>query len=146
MFKVGHRGNTRGPSIQENHPNHIELCLSKGFHAETDVWFLNEKFILGHDTPQYEVKESFLNYPGIWCHAKNIEAFIALSNLSYNKSNVIYFFHNKDDYTLTSSGHIWTYPGAKIVNRLQIAVMPELSSDWDYSLAGAVCTDFCEIT
>ena len=58
-----------------------------------------------------------------------------------------YFWHQEDDFTLTSSHHIWTYPGKDLTNN-SIAVMPENSEEyWEYvkklDIFG-VCTDYVE--
>ena len=45
----------------------------------------------------------------IWFHAKNIEAFYELLKL-----NIVCFWHQNDDVTLTSNGYIWTYPGKQL--------------------------------
>ena len=43
-------------------------------------------------------------------------------NLEKIKSN--YFWHQNDDYTITSKGYIWAYPGKKL-NKNAIYVLPE---------------------
>ena len=145
MLYIAHRGNINGPNLEkENHPDYLKLSLSKGYHAEVDVWLINNKFILGHDVPQYEVDKKFLINSKFWCHAKNIEAISALSEQGYLIHS---FFHDQDKCTLTSQGWIWTYPGQPVLCKRAIAVMPErASSDFDFSKSGGICSDFVENT
>jgi hypothetical protein len=98
-----------------------ELVLSR----EIDVWIIDREIYLGHDGPQYKIDEDFLEKRRnvIWCHAKNVHA---LHWLLKNKFNT--FFHNIDDYTLTSRGLIWAYPGRELVKG-SVCVMPEMAED-----------------
>ena len=106
MKIIAHRGNMDGPNpVQENHPDYITKALQLNFDVEVDVWFLDGKFYLGHDAPQYEIEKSFLRNDRFWCHAKDIFSLEAML-----ENNMICFWHQNDDVTLTSSGHIWTYP------------------------------------
>lgn len=142
LINIAHRGNTNGPNPdKENHPDYIKEALYSGFDVEIDVWVIDGKFILGHDKPQYEVKEEFILNDQLWHHAKNIEAISILNSLKPNYL-INCFFHNIDDCTLTSGGWIWTYPGKPILCTSAIAVMPEKFPEWDISKAGGVCTDF----
>ena len=91
---------------------------------------------MGHDSPEYEVSIEFLKQTNLWCHAKNLKA---LERLLLN--NIRCFWHQTDDYTLTSDGYIWTYPH-KIVSTNNIIV--DLSKDWlskNYNCFG-VCVDY----
>lgn len=140
MIFIAHRGCTLGPSNYENHPDFIKSALSLNFDVEIDVWFIDNKYILGHDKPDYEVNTSFLEKPHLWCHAKNIEA---ITSISANPK-IHSFFHDKDDVALTSRRYIWTYPGKSILNSNAIAVLPERVSNWDISLSGGICSDYIE--
>ena len=108
MFLISHRGNLKGKSKYENHPKYILDALSMGFDVEIDVWYLDHTFYLGHDKPQYRIKKDFLLKKKLWCHAKNPKAIYELS-----KTKSHYFWHQNDDYTLTSKGYIWVYPNKK---------------------------------
>lgn len=110
MIYISHRGNLTGPSKTENYPIHISAALVMGYHVEIDVWFVNDKFYLGHDEPNFktEVDLKYLKNKKLWCHAKNIEA---LSMMLRNKVHC--FWHQEDDATITSKSYIWTYPGKK---------------------------------
>ena len=52
----------------------IEQSLNQGYHCEVDVWYVNDKWFLGHDRPDYEVPYEFLEQYGLWLHAKNLDA------------------------------------------------------------------------
>jgi hypothetical protein len=80
--------------------------LHKGFDVEIDVWFKNGKWYLGHDKPTYIVDKSFLENKKLWCHAKNLDAL----NLMLKNNKIHCFWHQNDDFTLTSKNYIWTYP------------------------------------
>ena len=111
MYLISHRGNINGPNeINENHPDYILSALEKGYDVEIDVRVHNDKFFIGHDEPKYEVQRDFLLNKKLWCHAKDIHALEKLKQI-----NSIYFWHQNDDYTITSNGFFWTYPGVKLV-------------------------------
>lgn len=135
MIIISHRGNLEGPSLFENEPWHLEKVLEKGIDIEIDVRFIEGKFFLGHDFPQYEVSKNFLLQKGVWCHAKDIFSLHSLLEI-----NAHCFFHNVDDATLTSQGYIWTYPGKELTLK-SIAVLPEKFSRHKIVCAG-VCTDY----
>jgi len=120
MKLIAHRGLCYGPdSLIENKPSHIEDVLSKGFDCEIDLWCENNEFWLGHDSPVYHIREEFLHKKGLWIHAKNLSALYQLSKTELN-----YFWHESDCFTLTSHGYIWTYPGQNLTEH-SVCVMPE---------------------
>ena len=140
MYIISHRGNLNGPNDpRENSPELILEVLAMGFHAEVDVWYKDEKFFLGHDSPDYEIELEFLVNNQLWCHAKNIEC---LERLLKNK-NINCFFHDSDDVTLTSKNYIWTFPN-KLLTESSICVMPEIAeySDSDLRICKGICTDY----
>ena len=138
MILISHRGNLNGVnSINENDPSYLLSALNKGFDVEVDVRFENSKFYLGHDYSQYEINKEFLINPHIWCHAKTHEALNALHNI-----NAHYFWHQEDDYTITSKGFIWTYPSKKLLSN-SICVLPETTSYKSFECLG-ICSDFIE--
>jgi hypothetical protein len=96
------------------------LALNQGYDCEIDLWILDNQYYLGHDAPTYEIDWKFLENRGLWIHAKNIEALYVLG--ADNRLN--FFWHQEDDFTLTSQGHIWTYPGKSITNN-SVVVLPE---------------------
>ena len=138
MLLISHRGNLNGiQKKRENSPTYINEALSKGYDVEVDVRFTDDKFFLGHDTNQYKVNKEFLENKRIWCHAKTVEALMALE-----KTNAHYFWHQEDDYTITSKGFIWTYPGKKLFLK-RICVLPE-KFNYEKIKCTGICSDFIE--
>lgn len=138
MIFIAHRGNINGSSSEENKPDHVMHAIKNGFHAEIDVWWIDNKFVLGHSYPQYEVDEQFLHNNKLWCHAKTLPT---LNKLLQDK-RIHCFYHNQDDCTLTSNQYIWTYPGKELTYR-SIAVMPEFfQKTYDFSKGSGICSDF----
>jgi len=141
MKLISHRGNLYGPNPDiENRPYQIQLVLTQGYDCEIDLRYINGTLYLGHDTPDWVIDHDFLEQPGLWIHAKNLAALEYLKRFQ----NLEYFWHQIDDYTLTSKNHIWTYPDRPL-SESSIAVMPELHMD----IASiktlkvfAVCSDF----
>lgn len=134
MIFIAHRGNIDGPSEFENSPGQVCYALNLGFHAEVDVWYVDGKFMLGHDKPTYEMGAYLLYHERVWRHAKNIEAFNRMLH-----AGVHCFWHDKDDYTLTSKGFIWAYPGKPLSGR-GIAVLQKPGLP-DFECEG-ICSDF----
>jgi len=138
MIFISHRGNISGiRSNDENNPNYINAALKLGYEVEVDVRFENGKFFLGHDLSQYHVDIQFLLNSKIWCHAKTKEALEALEKIKAH-----YFWHQEDDYTITSKGYIWTYPGKKLFHK-SICVLPEKHDYENFNCLG-ICSDFIE--
>jgi hypothetical protein len=140
MKLISHRGNINGPKPDmENSPDYIEKALKLGYDVEIDVWFSGDDFYLGHDYPKYKILETFLESDKIWSHAKDINSLVRM--IQNKKINC--FWHQNDDFTITSKGVIWTYPGKDLTNN-SICVLPERSN---YDLESikncyGVCSDF----
>jgi len=135
MKIISHRGFINGTDKNlENNPEQILNLVNKGIDVEIDIRIHNNKFYLGHDEPMYEVTRDFIENEKLWCHAKTFSALQFLS-----KINCHYFWHQNDDYTLTSRGFIWVYPGKPILEN-SICVTPE-NFDLDYSKCFGICTD-----
>lgn len=139
MKLIAHRGNIHGPNVdKENHPDYIVYALNSGYDVEIDVWFIDNKWHLGHDKPQYEnVRYDFLLKTNLWLHAKNGDAFYHL--LQDSDCNV--FWHTNEDWVLTSKNYIWTYPN-KFLYPNSICVMPELGYNGDINNCKGICSDF----
>lgn len=137
MIKIAHRGNTNGPSIHENQVWYIQEALDKGFDVEIDIWMVAGKLWLGHDSAQYLVDIDFLllNKPHLWIHCKNLEAlqYFASQGLLFN-----YFWHQEDDFTLTSWNWIWTYPGKEVGD---FSIIVDLEGKTEYNCYG-ICSDY----
>ena len=140
MKIISHRGNINGPDKErENHPDYISKAVEEGYDVETDVWFINHKWYLGHDNPEYEIKYNFLFDSRFWLHAKNGEAFDKL--LKDKNYNFNVFWHTTEDWVLTSKGYIWTYPN-KFLYENSICVMPELGYNGNLKACYGICTDY----
>lgn len=150
MILISHRGNLQGPNkSRENSTSQIDLVLSLGLDCEIDVWIINKEIFLGHDSPMEMVSLEWLieRSSKLWIHCKNLDSleFFVSSSLSLN-----YFWHQSDDYTLTSRGFIWAFPG-KPLSSSSILVLPELEMDTsrDYlefnqcSFIG-ICSDYVQ--
>ena len=141
MIFISHRGNLTGKKPEmENKPSYISDALNQGYHCEVDVWFVDNKFMLGHDAPKYGFPfvlfRSFYNK--LWIHCKNTEAISALND--FPETHLLnYFWHQNDDVTLTSKGYIWAYPGKQPI-KSSIAVLPEIHND-DTTYAIGICSD-----
>lgn len=138
MKLIAHRGLFDGPNKEkENHPDQLITALSAGFEVELDLWLVYNNLYLGHDEPQYKVEREFFEKEGLWIHAKNLDALLWLTTTDYN-----YFWHQDDDYVITSKFYIWTYPGRPLTAR-SIYVLPE-SIDSDLSnVSKKKCAGVC---
>ena len=147
MKIISHRGNLNGCDVNhENKINQIQKVIyQNGYDVEIDIWRINNKLYLGHDNPEDEVCESFLteNNKFLWIHCKNIEA---LDFFSKQNNNLNYFFHQKDDCTLTSKNFIWVYPGKKFTHN-SVIVENNITSFQSIINQGihGICTDYPNI-
>jgi hypothetical protein len=143
MKYIAHRALFNGPDPEkENHPIQILVALNAGWDCEIDVWWQDNQWWLGHDAPAYQVDENFLHRPGLWMHCKNLGALSRIPSLltTYNPH---YFWHGQDDYTLTSQGIIWTYPGKELTEN-SIWNQPEWDIDWRITVTKNVkCYGIC---
>jgi hypothetical protein len=138
---IAHRGLMNGPDkTLENHPDQILKVIQLGFDCEVDLWVNSERTLfLGHDGPEYQISEDYLirHKQKLWVHAKNIEALYWLSS-----TDIVYFWHQDDDYTLTSNNYIWTYPNKPLTDR-SISVLPELFLDKFDNINQLECFGIC---
>ncbi len=150
---ISHRGNVYGPNgataptslatwmNYENNPQHIETVRQE-FMVEIDLWKINKRLYLGHDYPEYEIHESFLHDEpkcglDLLIHAKNIDALVYC-----NQTALLVFWHQNDDYAITSLGdRIVVYPG-KAIPKNSIIMQPEKAPFEQVLTAYAICTDF----
>ena len=108
--------------------------------SKFDTWFVNGNFFLGHDEPLYPVDPFFIMDVAdmAWFHCKNLEAlYIFAKNFKFCN----FFWHEEDDFTLTSHNVIWTYPGKK-VSKLSVLVDVDLTSGVDYDTIYGICSDY----
>mgnify|MGYP001309926092 CR=1 FL=1 len=137
MLLISHRGNINGPDVEsENHPNYIKNALLKGFHVEIDVWFQDDVFLLGHDYPAHKINEPFLENEKLWCHAKNLNA---LEKMLQNPK-IHCFWHQEDDFSITSKGYIWTYPKKQTCSKSILVVKD--NKDFKALNCFGICSDF----
>lgn len=140
MIKIAHRGNTDGKRSElENTPEYLLEAIEQGYEVELDVWVVDGSIFLGHDGPEHLTNELFIDSINkhSWFHCKNINAlhWFATSRKSYR-----FFWHQEDDYTLTSTNHIWTYPG-KPTTSMSILVDNDLKYLSIYDTIYGVCSD-----
>lgn len=141
MKFISHRGNINGPELKtENTPKQILNCIDLGLDVEIDVWVLENKLFLGHDEALTEIPLSFLkeNKTFLWCHAKNFHALKLM-----HENNIHCFWHQQDDYTLTSKKFIWTYPkiNSFSYDSVLVVIKPE-DLKKEMSCCYGICTDY----
>lgn len=141
MKLISHRGNLKGPNPkQENHPSSIINCIKKGYDVEIDVWSNKAGFWLGHDNPSIAIPIRFMikNSNRLWIHCKNLEALYVLKN--FKQLNV--FWHQDDQFTLTSKNFIWTYPGNEVTKNS--VLVTENATTYNGPQCYGLCSDFLE--
>ncbi len=140
MKLISHRGNINGRILEkQNSPYYINYALNCGYDVQVDIWYKNKNVYLGHDYPLYFIPQQFVKKNNLWCHAKNIDALKYLID-----NNINCFAHNNDDYVLTSSNHIWVYPGKSLIDGC-VAVKPEgLYTDQQLKVCYGICSDFVQ--
>jgi hypothetical protein len=128
MILISHRGNlSKRNKETENSISSIDSALRLGLDVEIDVWYVNNKYYLGHDKPTYYIDIKYLMNPKLWCHAKNPDA---LLNLKSCGLNIHYFWHQEDNFTITSKGYIWSHVNMPISSH-SICVLPEQNKKHD---------------
>jgi len=137
LLLISHRGNISGTSVLENNPTYLDKAVNLGYNVEVDVWKIGHKIYLGHDGPEYQVKKDYLKNENFWCHAKNLNALHWML-----QEEILCFWHQEDDYTMTSNGFIWTYP-LKDVTEKSIIVCKTLEDTLKYSKMNVygICSD-----
>lgn len=124
MLRIAHRGNFQGVNHeQENSPEYIQLALDRGFDVETDLRIVeNTRLFLGHDRADHEVDPDWILHRQhhLWIHCKDLQAL----SWCLNRRIAHAFFHDRDDYTLTTCGKIWTYPGKPITDQCILVMFP----------------------
>lgn len=137
MIFISHRGNINGINLEyENTPDYIDNAINSGYNVEIDIWIHGNRIFLGHDCGHTEIDLSFLinRKDKLWIHCKNYNAVDFFRTKDFN-----WFWHDKDDMTITSKGYIWVYPGKQPINN-SIAVLPEIYND-DITKCIGICSD-----
>lgn len=107
MKVIAHRGNLLGPNKEtENTIEAIDDCVGRGYDVEIDVYVSQGKIWIGHDTHKHEISLDYLlgKTDKLWVHAKNILAVELLT-----KTDLNWFWHDRDLMTITSKGIIWCH-------------------------------------
>lgn len=107
MRYISHRGNIDGIRRDlENKPSQIDEAISRGFDVEIDLWLSDGLLYLGHDRPEHKINDRFLidRSSNLWIHAKSIDTV----SLLY-RSDLNWFWHESDKFTLTSKGIPWSF-------------------------------------
>ena len=141
MRLISHRGNLEGSNPErENHPDYIYEALQAGYDVEIDVWWVDGKFKLGHDGPQYDFPFDLLTnfHTKLWIHCKNMDALSYLNELDSSGSKLNYFSHEDDLGVLTSRGYIWS---THLYDR-GILVMPEVFNKEPNKNTFGICSDY----
>lgn len=120
MIRIAHRGNYKGrDNLRENTISYIEEAIAAGYDVEIDVWLLDGKWHLGHDFPGEVIELSFMERSQVWTHAKDLQGYVSL----YSQKHVHVFWHDKDEFAITSKGIKWARAG--VLTNDGIMVMPE---------------------
>tara|TARA_B100001057_G_C22784732_1_gene925093 strand:- start:782 stop:1216 length:435 start_codon:yes stop_codon:yes gene_type:complete len=139
MHFISHRGNLYGPNKKmENKPEYITDAISRGFEVEIDVYFYNNNLWLGHDKPEYKIDISFLKNSKIWCHSKNLGAL----NYLIDNFKINTFWHQNDDYTITSKGYIWAYPNKVVTKKAILVVENNIKKSEIPKECLGICSDY----
>lgn len=142
MRYIAHRGNVDGINESlENTKDYIDRAISLGYDVEIDLRVKEGKLFLGHDEPQYPVTIDWLidRRNSLWIHAKDYESLSILS-----KTNLQYFYHSSEPYTITSNGYIWSHDFKNKMTNM--CIVPLLSKEevlkYEQTDFFAVCSDF----
>ena len=142
MIKIAHRGNLNGPNVDlENQPEYIISAINESFSCEVDLWNIQGKLLLGHDEPQYSIDFDFLESfkQHLWIHCKNLSAldFMLSKDPSFKS-----FWHQNDDYTITTNGYIWTFPNRPTVDKSILGHLGVPSSYLESKTYAGICSDY----
>ncbi|KAJ3349653.1 hypothetical protein HDU91_006364 [Kappamyces sp. JEL0680] len=142
MQIIAHRALLNGPNkALENQPSTINLAISKGYLVEVDVWVIDGHWFLGHDGPEIRSRHYVLTTvadldellawaPFAYFHAKNVFALARLLELAKDPSKKLKcFFHDIDEYTLTSNGLYGVYEEMRARQAQDLATTGEVFVD-----------------
>lgn len=141
MKLIAHRGNITGKNIEkENSPDYLIDAINQGYDVEVDVWVIDSQLYFGHDNPEYLVSPDIFYkiHDKSWFHCKNLDA---LNYFINNHSTTNFFWHQKDDFTLTSSNYIWTYPDKDITENSIIVCFEKIDLSKYKTLPYGICSD-----
>jgi hypothetical protein len=138
MILISHRGNFESKNVKtENSPSQIDYVLSKNIQVEIDVRYNDGEWYLGHDYGEHIVSKQYLmdRKEMLWFHAKNISALQEMLELGLHC-----FWHQEDDYTLTSKGIIWAYPNKYTKKGILVMPKDDFIEKYKSSIYG-ICVD-----
>ncbi|HIL25929.1 MAG TPA: hypothetical protein EYG21_00825 [Nitrospinaceae bacterium] len=142
MRFIAHRGNLTGPNpLEENKLEYIDKAILEGYDVEIDLRTKNKRLFLGHDSPDYEVTLNWISdrKENLWIHVKDYASLVVVM-----ETDLKYFCHEQDKYTLTSNGYIWSHDLSNQMNKK--CIVPLLSKEairaYKQRNFYAVCTDY----
>jgi len=140
MILISHRGNTNGIKANlENSPRYIDSALDLGFYVEIDLWKIGEDLFLGHDKPLHKISSNYLDNNKLYVHCKNNKA---LEFLNSNALACQYFWHQSDNFTLTSNKKIWVHVGEPLIENCICCLPEQYKSNLDLTGCYGICSDF----
>jgi hypothetical protein len=144
MIFISHRGNIEGVQPdRENSPEYIDEAIISGYEVEVDIRWKDGELFLGHDKPQYPTSLEWLleRKEYLWIHTKDYESLATLQDYALR-----YFWHEKDSFTLTSNGYIWSHDFQNKMTRHCIVPLLSLEEVEQYTQKHfyAVCSDYVE--
>jgi hypothetical protein len=144
MKLISHRGNISGPTqCLENTKDYIDCAINKGYDVEIDLRVKDNNLFLGHDEPQYKINIAWLvdRKNNLWIHCKD---FLSL-NLLIN-TDLVFFFHENEDYTIISNGMIWAHNLKEVSNHCIIPLINrEDILQWDGDIPYGICSDYISL-
>lgn len=131
MLLISHRGNISGKNFKrENSQPYIQEALDAGYFVEIDIVFNGGKYYHGHEWGgcKGEVDPDFLsrNYQKLLIHCKDKESILFCAE---NLSPLNYFYHDRDEFTLTS--YMWIISHSRVADQIAF-------NDDDF-VAGTIC-------
>lgn len=143
---IAHRGLMDGPNGSiENTVDLLESNSKAGITSECDIWYKDEQFWLGHDTPDHMVSFEWIckMKEFLLIHAKDLTTFHVLKRIRDQEGIDLHiFYHTDEDVVVTTHGECIVYPGLQVYDGW-MSMMPErapLIKIGGY--AAAVCSDY----
>jgi len=144
MIHISHRGNVNGRNEKrENTCGYIQEAISLGYDVEIDVWMKENKFFLGHDSPEGNVEISWLidKSEHLLIHAKNFDALSELTLFN----NLRLFFHEKESHTIIyGTKFIWSHDISEASDRSIIPLLSEedIKNAASFLHVAGICSDY----
>jgi len=144
MILYSHRGNLETANAKlENSITYIETAISAGFAVEIDLRMIGNDLYLGHDYPQYLVKQEWIHEQkeNLLIHVKD---FNALSSILKNGYDWHYFCHNNDPFAITSKGLSWLHSieNMPTENTIVPLITYDLVKSYVWTNVYGICSDY----